>query len=79
MRPGARSTGPKNLSALAEGGLFSTDDDEMAELAGRVRIVRRACHAGRERKYNAYMMGWNYRTDPLQSAFARSQLRRLRR
>ncbi len=74
---GCSLNGSKNLSALAEGGLFSTDDDEMAELAGRVRMFGEHVTPGEKRKYNAYMMGWNYRTDPLQSAFARSQLRRL--
>ena len=74
---GCSLNGSKNLSALAEGGLFTTDDDHAAELAARVRMFGEVVRPGEPRKYNAYMMGWNYRTDPLQAAFARSQLRRL--
>jgi dTDP-4-amino-4,6-dideoxygalactose transaminase len=74
---GCSLNGSKNLSALAEGGLFTTDDDRLAELAARVRMFGEVVRPGEPRRYNAYMMGWNYRTDPLQAAFARSQLRRL--
>ncbi len=74
---GCSLNGSKNLSALAEGGLFTTNDDHLAELAARVRMFGEVVRPGEPRKYNAYMMGWNYRTDPLQAAFARSQLRRL--
>ncbi len=36
-------------------------------------IVRK----GQPRAYNAYTLGWNYRMNPIQAAFARSQLQRL--
>ena len=69
--------GSKNFSALGEGGLFTTDSDRYFELAQRVRMFGEIVEPGQLRQYNAYMMGWNYRTDPLQSAFALSQLKRL--
>ncbi len=74
---GCSLNGSKNLSALAEAGVFTTNNDRYAELAARVRMFGEVVRPGEPRKYNAYMMGWNYRTDPLQAAFARSQLRRL--
>ena len=74
---GCSLNGAKNLSGLAEGGLFTTDNDRYFELAQRVRMFGEIMEPGQPRQYNSYMMGWNYRTDPLQSAFARSQLRRL--
>jgi dTDP-4-amino-4,6-dideoxygalactose transaminase len=74
---GCSMGGSKNLSALGEGGLFSTDSDRYCELAQRVRMFGELVEPGEARQYNAYIMGWNYRHDPLQSAFARSQLKRL--
>ena len=74
---GCSLNGSKCLSALGEGGLFTTDDDRMVTLAERARMFGEIVEPGKPREYNAYMMGWNYRTDPLQAAFARSQLRRL--
>ena len=74
---GCSLNGSKNLSALGEAGVFTTDDDHLAELAARVRMFGEVVTPGEPRRYNAYMMGWNYRTDPLQAAFTRSQLRRL--
>ncbi len=74
---GCSLNGSKNLSALGEGGLFTTDDDRRCELAARTRMFGEAIEPGKPRQYNAYMMGWNYRLDPLQAAFARAQLLRL--
>lgn len=74
---GCSLNGSKCLSALAEGGLFTTNNERMFTLAQRARMFGEIVKPGEPRKYNAYMMGWNYRTDPLQSAFALSQLRRL--
>ncbi len=74
---GCSLNGSKCLSGLGEGGLFATDDARIYELAQRARMFGEIVEPGQPRQYNAYMMGWNYRTDPLQCAFARSQLRRL--
>jgi len=74
---GCSLNGSKCLSALGEGGLFATNDERMYELAIRARMFGEYVEPGKPREYNAYMMGWNYRLDPLQAAFARSQLKRL--
>lgn len=74
---GCSMNGSKNLSCLGEGGLFTANDDRHFELAQRVRMFGEVIEPDKPRRYNAYMMGWNYRTDPLQSAFALSQLKRL--
>jgi dTDP-4-amino-4,6-dideoxygalactose transaminase len=74
---GCSLNGSKNLSALGEGGLFTTNDDRCYELAQRVRMFGEIVEPGTARQYNAYIMGWNYRLDELQAAFALSQLRRL--
>lgn len=74
---GCSLNGSKCLSALGEGGLFATNDERMFVLAQRARMFGEILEPGKPREYNAYMMGWNYRTDPLQAAFALSQLRRL--
>jgi dTDP-4-amino-4,6-dideoxygalactose transaminase len=74
---GCSLNGSKNLSALGEGGLFTANDPKHHELAERVRMFGEVVRPGEPRRYNAYMMGWNYRLDELQAAFARSQLRRL--
>ncbi|MFF3557464.1 DegT/DnrJ/EryC1/StrS family aminotransferase [Streptomyces tsukubensis] len=73
---GASLNGSKTLSALGEGGLFATRDEEQYALARRVLMFGEEL-PGRDRDYNARIMGWNYRIDVLAAAFARSQLRRL--
>lgn len=68
----------KNLSG-GEGGFLNTDDEELAERAGMLRTFGEK--VGQEstaiRPYYSYTIGWNYRTQELPAAFARSQLRRL--
>ncbi|MFQ5794258.1 MAG: DegT/DnrJ/EryC1/StrS family aminotransferase [Candidatus Bipolaricaulia bacterium] len=79
----------KNFSG-GEGGVFVTDDDEYRSRADMVRmfgeVVARPEVAqlmpGEQRKparrsYVAHTMGWNYRTQELPAALARSQLSRL--
>ncbi|MFD8146402.1 DegT/DnrJ/EryC1/StrS family aminotransferase [Streptomyces sp. NPDC059708] len=73
---GASLNGSKTLSALGEGGLFATRDEERHRLARRVLMFGEEL-PGQSRDYNARMMGWNYRVDVLAAAFARSQLTRL--
>ena len=43
---GCSLNGSKNLSALAEGGLFTTDDDRRAELAARTRMFGEGVEPG---------------------------------
>lgn len=66
----------KNLCG-GEGGFFVSDDAEMYE-RGKILIAfgeMRPPGSGRE--YNAYGMGWMYRTSDLPAAFTRAQLMRL--
>jgi perosamine synthetase len=68
----------KNLSG-GEGGIFATDDEELALIASRLSNFGEDApppvHFGRY--YHSHGVGWNYRGQELSAAFARSQLRRL--
>ena len=66
----------KHLSAL-DGGLLNTNDEELRDKAEMVRTFGERIHAGKQREYNSYTMGWMYRCTDLVAAFARSQLTRL--
>ena len=66
----------KNLAA-GDGGLFTTQDEDLYERARMVREFGERIYHGRRREYNSYAMGWMYRTTELTAAFARSQLARL--
>lgn len=58
----------KNLGAFGDGGLFTTNNDEAADL---VRVLR--VHGARK-KYNNEMVGVNSRLDALQAAILRCKL-----
>lgn len=73
---GCSLNGSKTLSALSEGGLFTTDNEQWHQKALRVLMFGDEIR-GMTRDYNARIMGWNYRMHSLGAAFARSQLRRL--
>jgi dTDP-4-amino-4,6-dideoxygalactose transaminase len=68
----------KNLSG-GEGGLLNTDSEECAERARMIRTFGEKVGKEKDkiRPYYSYTIGWNYRTQELPAAFARSQLRRL--
>ena len=68
--------GSKNLSG-GEGGLFVTNDERRWQEAARLQQFGEARRTDDVREYNAYGMGWMYRTSEMPAAFARSQLRRL--
>lgn len=74
---GCSLNGSKCLSALGEGGLFTTDDERKRDYAERVLTFGEKLRDRQEREYDALIVGWNYRLDPLEAAFARSQLSRL--
>jgi perosamine synthetase len=66
----------KNLATCGEGGLLTTDDPD---LAAKMRIIRQfgeVIEAGKPRDYVSYRLGWNAKLNPVQAAFASSQLRR---
>ena len=68
----------KNLSG-GEGGFMITSDDDYATRARMLRTFGERVGEEKEkiRPYYSYTIGWNYRTQELPAAFARSQLRRL--
>jgi dTDP-4-amino-4,6-dideoxygalactose transaminase len=68
--------GSKNLQS-GEGGLFVTNDENLWQEAARVQQFGEARRRDGAREYNAYGMGWMYRTSEMPAALARSQLRRL--
>ena len=68
----------KNLSG-GEGGFLNTDDDALADRAKMIRTFGEKVGEEKEkiRPYFSYTIGWNYRTQEMPAAFARSQLKRL--
>ncbi|MCK5156350.1 MAG: DegT/DnrJ/EryC1/StrS family aminotransferase [Spirochaetales bacterium] len=67
----------KNLAG-GEGGLFNTNNEEYSDKAAMVRMFGEIPQKkGQKRDYNAYGMGWMYRSQEMPAAFTRSQLRRL--
>jgi dTDP-4-amino-4,6-dideoxygalactose transaminase len=61
----------KNLGAYGEGGALTTNDDNLAATARRLRSH------GESRRYYHDEIGYNYRMDGFQSAVLRIKLRRL--
>ena len=61
----------KNLGALGDGGLLTTDDDGVAHHARKLR------NHGSERRYHHEEPGYNSRLDALQAAWLRVKLPRL--
>lgn len=58
----------KNLGAYGDGGMLVTDDDQIAELARKLRSH------GSIKKYHNEMIGYNSRLDTLQAAILRVKL-----
>jgi dTDP-4-amino-4,6-dideoxygalactose transaminase len=61
----------KNLGAYGEGGIISTDDQALAESAGKYR------NHGHKSKYEHEMIAYNSRLDEVQAAILRIRLKRL--
>ncbi len=70
----------KNLSG-GEGGFLNTDNEQYAERARMIRTFGEKVGKEKEkiRPYYSHSIGWNYRTQELPAAFARSQLKRMPR
>jgi len=68
----------KNLSS-GEGGLFVTNDEQAYSVASKLREFGEVVVKGKDREYNAYGLGWMYRSHEFVNALCRSQLRRLPR
>jgi dTDP-4-amino-4,6-dideoxygalactose transaminase len=69
---GATSFYPtKNLGGAGEGGLVTTNDDELCEKAKLLRVH------GMKVRYTHEVLGWNSRLDALQAAVLRIKLRHL--
>ena len=72
----------KNFSGI-EGGFVVSDDPEVTAAARRLRTYGERIADGSDlggwyfRPYTVFSVGWNYRSNELSAAFARSQLRRL--
>jgi dTDP-4-amino-4,6-dideoxygalactose transaminase len=68
--------GTKNFPA-GEGGLFVTSDDTLRARANVIRMVGETLPSSDRTMEFQHLIAWNYRTQEMTSAFARSQLRRL--
>ena len=67
----------KNLCG-GEGGLFITDDEDIAKKGDLIRYFGDECdEASLRQKYNASILGYMYRNQELPAALARGQLRHL--
>ncbi len=70
----------KPLSSGCQGGLFTTNDEEVRRRAALLQYFGEIVAPGKERaeqEYNACGLGWMYRGDMISQAFVRSQIKRL--
>ncbi len=66
----------KNLTA-GEGGLYTTNDENARAHANKMREFGEVVLPDRDREYNAFGLGWNYRPHEFINAWALAQLERL--
>lgn len=74
---GASIMADKNFATCGEGGVLTTDSDDYRRRAERLRMFGEVVTDADVRSYAADTLGWNYRINPIQAAFARSQIARL--
>jgi dTDP-4-amino-4,6-dideoxygalactose transaminase len=67
----------KNLPTCGEGGLVTTDDEELFERVVLLRQFGEDLRAGRERDYLSRVVAGNEKLSAVQAAFTRGQLSRL--
>ncbi len=60
-----------------EGGMFVTDNEEIADAARQIWSFGETRTPMESRDYHAYALGWMYRNNDLTAAFGRAQLTRL--
>lgn len=66
----------KNIPTCGEGGLVTTDDEELYTRCKMLRQMGEEIESAVPRAYVSYMLGWNYKLSSLHAAFTRSQLER---
>ena len=66
----------KNLPTCGEGGLVTTNDPALAERLTMMRQFGEVIETGADRDYVSHLLGWNAKLNPIQAAFAASQLAR---
>jgi perosamine synthetase len=66
----------KNLPTCGEGGLVTTDDAHLADRVRQARHFGEIIDPDRPRDYLCHRLGWNAKLNPVQAAFASSQLDR---
>ncbi|PRX96510.1 DegT/DnrJ/EryC1/StrS family aminotransferase [Allonocardiopsis opalescens] len=66
----------KNVPTCGEGGLLTFADEQAAHRAVMARQFGEVMEAGRPRDYISHLLGWNHKMNPVQAAFALSQLDR---
>lgn len=67
----------KNLTTGADGGLLVTDNEDFCLKAEMLARFGEIIKPGKKRSYNAYNLGWMYRSNDLSASIARSRLKRL--
>lgn len=71
---GAFSLNATKVLAGPEGGLLTTDSDEILNRAARMRVFGTEWHDGKQIIRDADSLGYNYRTNELAAAFALARL-----
>lgn len=66
----------KNLPTCGEGGLITTDDQQLADRIRMARQFGEVIDPAAERDYVSHILGWNHKMSSVQAAFTLSQLDR---
>ncbi|MGE4297199.1 MAG: DegT/DnrJ/EryC1/StrS family aminotransferase [Desulfovibrionaceae bacterium] len=66
----------KNLP-VGEGGMITTNDEQLAERCKMIRNHGESIILGQPRSYVSNIIGWNYRMTEMEAALGRSRLRKL--
>jgi dTDP-4-amino-4,6-dideoxygalactose transaminase len=66
----------KTLPTCGEGGMLTTDNEDLATKARMTREFGEVIEPGKPRDYRSYRLGWNAKLSSVQAAFSLSQLDR---